>query len=338
MNAPQAGLPRDQVVAFYAGLRQRLGDVAGVRGATLSHASLVRAGRGHPVTVDGAPAPDTRILMTGPGFFTTMRIPLLRGREIEERDRAGSVPVAVVSDAFVRRFLADRDPLGTRLTIGGSLPMELEIVGVAATARYGGLKREIPPVVYVPYAQAPARNQGAMTYALRTDGDPAAYAGIVRDLVHRAAAQVPVVNVRTLTDDIDRTINQEIVFARLCTAFAGLALAIACVGLYGTMSYAVERRTHELGIRLALGARRGRVVWMVLREAAGLSVLGLAIGLPVALESATLVEPLLFAVKPGDPRTFVLASAVLLCAALLAGYLPSRRASRVDPLVALRHE
>jgi predicted permease len=343
LNAPQAGYPEARVAAFYADLRRRFNEVPGVREATLSHASLIRAGRSHPITVDGAPTQGTRILFAGPRFFTTMQIPLVRGREIVEADCQGTMPVAVVSDLFARTNFGDADPVGRHLEIGGSMrvggvPMVLEIVGVAATARYGPLKRENPPVVYVPYAQVPPPQLRQMTYALRTDGDPLRYAGTVRQIVHEADGRVPVSNLKTLAADIDQTINQEIVFARLCSAFAILALVIACVGLYATMAYAVARRTNEIGLRMALGAGRGTVIWMVLREVCVLAAVGLAIGTPTALGTSRLIESFLFEMKPNDPRALALAVAILLSAALLAGYGPARRASRVDPMIALRHE
>ncbi len=218
------------------------------------------------------------------------------------------------------------------------VPVVFEIVGVAATARYGGLKYEIPPVVYVPYAQVPAPQLRQMTYALRTDGDPLRYVGVVRQIVHEADGRVPVTNLKTQAADIDQTINQEIVFARLCSAFAILALVIACVGLYATMAYAVARRTSEIGLRMTLGAGRGVVIWMVLREVCVLAAVGLAIGVPTAIGTSRLIESLLFDMKPNDPHALALATAILLSAALLAGYGPARRASRVDPMIALRHE
>jgi ABC-type antimicrobial peptide transport system permease subunit len=156
--------------------------------------------------------------------------------------------------------------------------------------------------------------------------------------VHKADARVPVTNVKTQAADIDQTINQEIVFARLCTAFAILALVIAGVGLYGTMAYAVERRTREIGIRKALGARRGIVIWMVLREVCVLAALGLAISVPIALGTSRLIESFLFDMKPNDPRALALAVAALMSVVLAASYGPARRASRVDPMIALRHE
>ena len=338
VNAPQAGYPEPRAVAFYADLRRRLSEIPGVRNATLSHASLIRAGRAHPIAVKGVPAQGHRILQTGPSFFTTMQIPMLRGREIDDRDRQGTLPVAVVSDLFARTYFGTENPLGRRIKIGGSSPLEPEIIGVAATARYGGLKYSNPPVVYISYAQVPSPQLRQMTFAVRTDADPLRYVSVVREIVHEADARVPVTNIKTQAADIDQTINQEIVFARLCSAFAILALVIACVGLYGTMAYAVARRTREIGIRMALGARRGIVIWMVLREVCVLAALGLAIGLPIALGTSRLIESFLFDLKANDPRALALAVGILVSAALVAGYGPARRASRINPIIALRHE
>jgi predicted permease len=342
VNAPQAGYPEPRVADFYADLRRRLSEVPGVRDATLSHASLIRAGRSFRITVGGQPTKGTRILWTGARFFTTMQIPITRGREITETDRQGTLHVAVVSELFARTYFGDADPLGRRIEVGDNMkakgaPRVVEIVGVAANARYGGLKGEIPPVVYVPYAQVPME-LGQMTYALRTESDPLRYAGVVRQIVREADGRVPVTNLKTQAADIDQTINQEIVFARLCSAFAILALTIACVGLYATMAYAVARRTSEIGLRLALGAGCGAVIWMMLRDVCVLAAVGLAIGASAALAASRLVESFLFETKPNDPRAIALAAGILLTSALAAGYGPARRASRVDPLTALRHE
>jgi ABC-type antimicrobial peptide transport system permease subunit len=218
------------------------------------------------------------------------------------------------------------------------VPLVFEIVGVSADARYGSLKRELPPVVYVPYAQLPPPRLREMTYALRTVGDPLRHVAAVRQIVHEADGRVPVTNFRTQAADIDQTINQEIVFARLCSAFAILALVIACVGLYATMAYAVARRTNEIGLRMALGAGRGAVIWMVLREVCVLAAAGLAIGIPTALGTSRLIQSFLFETTSTDPRALALSAVILLTAALIAGYGPARRASRVDPMIALRHE
>jgi len=275
--------------------------------------------------------------------LSTMQIAIVRGRDIAESDRQGSVPVAVVSELFARTYFGDEDPIGRHLEIGGSLrvgatPRVLEIVGVSANARYGGLKGEPPPVVYVAYAQVPAAQMAQVTYAVRTETAPLHYAAAVRQIVRDTDARVPVRNLETQGEDIDQTINQEIVFARLCSGFAILALTIACVGLYATMAYTVARRTNEIGLRMALGAGRGAVTWAVLREVCVLACIALVIALPVARSASRLIESFLYNLKPNDPRTLAMAAMILLGAALAAGYGPARRASRVDPMVALRHE
>jgi predicted permease len=338
LNAPQAGLPESQVADFYDGLRRRLSTLPGVRDATLSHASLIRAGRQLPIAVNGVPAEGVRILGTGPAFFTTMRIPILVGRELDERDRRGSLPVAVVSDAFARTYFGHENPVGRHIRLGGRSPLDLEIVGIAATARYGGLKAEVPPVVYISYAQVTFPPLRQMTYALRTEDDPLRYVSAVRQAVQAADARVPITNVKTQATEIDQTINQEIVFAKLCSAFAGLALIIAGVGLYGTTAYSVARRTSEIGLRMALGARRESVIWMVLRDVYVLAVLGLAVGLPIALGTSRVIESFLFQTKPNDPATLGFAVVVLLGATLMAGSGPARRASRISPMIALRED
>jgi predicted permease len=339
VNAAQTGRTQPEVAAFYADLRQRLGDMPGIRHATMSHASLVRAGRGLPVLVNGTSVRDVRILGAGPGFFTTMELPLLHGRDIDERDRPEGPFVAVVSEPLAKTYFGAENPVGKRieLRLRDKTLRSLDIIGVARAAQYGELKDEVPPVVYIPYAQVPLPVQ-QMTFALRTDSDPLRYAESVRATVRDADPGLPVANIKTLAADIDQTINQEIVFARLCTAFALLALIIACVGIYGTMAYAVARRTSEIGIRTALGARRGVVLWTVLREVLVLAAAGLAIGVPIALGASRLLESFLFQMEPNDPGALALAVLILLTAALVAGYGPAWRASRIRPIIALRHE
>ena len=339
LNARSAGHQDPEIAAFYGDLRKRFSSIPGVRSVSLSDSSLIEAGTGEPIGVLGAePNPANRILTVGPAFFTTMQIPIQRGRDFEDRDRPGSPPVAVINELFAKANFGDNNPLGQRLVLNaGPVPREMEIVGVTKDARYGSLTRDTPPVVYIPYDQGfpqPAQ----MVYALRTAGDPLVLVNTVREIVHQADTRVPVFNVRTQTAEIDRSINQAIVFARLCTAFAVLGLVIACVGLYGTMSYNVARRTNEIGIRMALGAQRGGVIWMVLRQVFVLAIAGLAIGLPVALGASKFVESFLFGMKPDDPVAITVAVTVLVAAAIVAGYAPAWRASKIDPMVALRHE
>jgi macrolide transport system ATP-binding/permease protein len=338
LNAPQAGYALPDAAAFYDDLRVRFAAIPGVRAATLSHQSLISAGRQLPIVVDGGPPVIARILQAGPDFFTTMQIPLRLGRPIDERDQPGRGAVAVISDLFARTHFGDANPIGRHITINRNAPQDLEIVGVAASVRYGGVKEDLQPVVYVSYAQLEFPPLRQMTFALRTEGDPLRYVSGVRQIVQAQGPRVPVTNVKTQVAEIEQTINQEIVFARLCSAFAFLALVIACVGLYGTMSYAVARRTNDIGIRVALGARRGAVVWMVLREACALTGLGLAISVPVALASSQLIESFLFDMKPNDPAAMTMAVAILLTAGLVAGYVPAWRASRISPMIAIRQD
>jgi predicted lysophospholipase L1 biosynthesis ABC-type transport system permease subunit len=213
----------------------------------------------------------------------------------------------------------------------------MEVVGICKNVSYGGLKDKARPVLYIPYNQGYPYPQ-EMVYELRTAGDPLRYVNTVREIVHQADALVPLAEVKTQVGEIDQTINQEIVFAELCSGFAILALVIACVGLYGTVSYNVARRTSEIGIRMALGAHRGRVVRMILKQVMTLAAVGLAIGVPVAFATSKLVASFLYGLKPNDPIALTAAVAILICAAVLVGYAPARRASRIDPMVALRHE
>jgi macrolide transport system ATP-binding/permease protein len=341
LNARQAGHRSPEITTFYTNLRKRFEAIPGVRSATVSQSSIINAGRvGQPingtmkvgdVTLHGA-----RVISAGPRFLTTMQIPLLAGREIDERDGPGSTPVAVISERLARTYFGNENPVGRRIT----LPEEnrdLAIVGVSGNVRYGGLKNEEESAMTV-FVAASQFSPDGMTYALRTVGDPLRYVRSVHEIVREADSRIPVTNVITQAAEIDRTISREITFAKLCTGFAVLALLIACVGLYGTMSYNVTRQVGEIGIRMALGAQRGAVVWMVLRRVLLLAAVGLAISVPVALSAFRLIKSFLFETRPNDPRTLVLAGVVLLSAAILAGYAPARRASRIDPVAALRQE
>jgi macrolide transport system ATP-binding/permease protein len=263
-----------------------------------------------------------------------MQIPLLTGREIDERDQAGFTLVAVISERMARTYFGNENPVGRRITFVDE-NRDLEIVGVAGNVRYGGLKEGSPMTVFVAASQS---SPDGMTYALRIVGDPLRHVKSVYEIVQKADSRIPVTNVITQAAEIDRTISQEVTFAKLCAGFAVLALLIACVGLYGTMSYSVTRQVGEIGIRMALGAQRSGVVWMVLHRALLLAAVGLAIGLPTALTASRLVKSFLFETPPNDPGTLVLAGGVLLSAAILAGFAPASRASRIDPVAALRQE
>ena len=341
LNARQAGHRDPEIVTFYADLRKRFESIPGVSSATLSPSSIIDAARvGQPIRgpmkTGAVTVEDARVLAAGPRFLTTMQIPILAGREIDDRDQSGSRPVAVISERLARTYFENENPVGRSITLPDE-KRDLEIVGVSANLRYGGLKNEEESAMTVLVAVSQF-SPDRVTYALRTAGDPLRFVQSVHEIVREADSRIPVTNVVTQAAEIDRTISRELMFAKLCTGFAVLALLMACVGLYGTLSYGVARQVGEIGIRMALGAQRGAVVWMVLRRVLLLAAVGLAISVPAALVAFRLVKSLLFETQPNDPGTLALAGAVLLSAAILAGCAPARRASRIDPLAALRRE
>jgi predicted permease len=341
LNARQAGHRDPEIAIFYADLRKRFESIPGVSSATLSQSSIINAGRAGqairgPMKIGAVTILDARVLAAGPRFLTTMQIPILAGREIDDRDQPGSTPVAVISERLARTYFGNENPVGRRITLPDE-KRDLEIVGVSANLRYGGLKNEEESAMTV-FVAVSQFSSDRMTYALRTAGDPLRFVQSVHEIVREADSRIPVTNVVTQAAEIDRTISRELTFAKLSTGFAVLALLTACVGLYGTMSYSVARQVGEIGIRMALGAQPGAVVWMVLRRVLLLAAVGLAISVPAALIAFQLVKSFLFETQPNDPGTLALAGVVLLSAALLAGYAPARRASRIDPLAALRQE
>ena len=339
VNARQAGHHNPEIATFYSDLRKRFETIPGVRTATLSQSSIISAGqagrtyRGR-IKIGADTVLGAGVMAVGPRFLTTMQIPILAGREINDRDQQGSAPVAVISERLVRTYFGNENPVGHRVTFVDD-KRELEIVGVSANLRFGGLKEGDSMTVFVAASQF---TEDGMTYALRTAGDPLGYVKSVQEIVQQADSRIPVTHVATQAAEIDRTISQEVTFAKLCSGFAVLALLIACVGIYGMMSYVVAQQVNEIGIRMALGAQRGAVVWMVMRRVLLLAAVGLAISVPAGLSASRVVKSFLFDTQPSDPATLVLAGVILLSAAILAGYAPARRASRIDPLAALRQE
>ena len=345
VNARQAGHQSPEIFAFYAELVTRLRAIPGVTQATFTNHPMLGEGTWSspalPVGTEPKPGVKPHVLLTGPDFFHALQIPVRLGRRFCDQDRAGSLPVAVVNETYAKSYFEGANPIGQRLTIRRRAPLqnsEVEIVGVVGNARYGSLKGEHRNIVYLPVNQDSYYPVDAVTFALRTGDDPLRYVAAVRQIVRDADPRLPVTDIKTQAAQIDQIMNQEILFARLCSAFAVLALLIACVGLYATMAYSVERRAGEIGIRMALGAQRWNVIGMVLRHALGLGVAGLVLGLPMAYFSSRLVESFLFGVEPSDWTTVLIAVGTLLSAALLAGYVPARRASQIDPISAMRSE
>ena len=272
----------------------------------------------------------------GPGFFETLGMPLVRGRDITDADRKGATKVAVVNETFARYFFGDGDPLGRRFGRVRSGLTDVEIVGVVKDGKGASLREAPLRYAYVAAAQQDAL--GEMTFYVRTAADPQELLARVPALVARIDPSLPVTQARTMPAQIGRSLFVERLVASLSAAFGLLATALAGLGLYGVMAYAVAQRTREIGIRMALGAARRDVMRMVLRDVALLAGLGVAFGLPGGYGLGRVIQSQLFGLDARDPVTFAAATAALLLAALCAGYLPARRATRVDPLVALRSE
>jgi len=261
---------------------------------------------------------------------------LRRGRGIEAGDRAGTPEVVVINEAMARRFWPGEDPIGRRIRIArGSGPAWREIVGITGNIHHEGVDREPQPEMYVPFAQQSIR---FVRLAVRTAGDPVALAAAVRQAVWQVDPNQPVSRVRAMDDVVGASTSERRFYGLLLGAFAALALGLAAVGLYGVMSYAVACRTREIGIRLALGAARNGIFRMVLGRGARLTAAGIALGLGGALAATRGLEKLLYGVLPTDPLTLVSVAATLAVVALLACWLPARRATRVDPAVTLRYE
>ncbi|MGH9769680.1 MAG: ABC transporter permease [Blastocatellia bacterium] len=343
INPQAVGYERLTLNRLYVELRERLSHIPGVRSVSLSNRPLLSgSGTLVPVSIPGATepavgqavAPPKRagLFRVGPAFFKTMRIPLIAGREFDERDEAGASRVAVINQRLARVFGLD-NAVGRKLSLGNSA---YEIVGVVGDALFLSLKEAPQPMLYLPLLSA--QPPGTVTYEVLTTGDPLNYVTAIRQMVGQMDSRLAVSDLKTQAAHIDQTISQEIAFSRVCTLFAALALMIACVGMYGTVALNVARRTNEIGVRMALGAQPNSIIWLVFREIFALGLVGVAIGVPLALVGSRFVQSFLFGIKPNDPLTILIAVLVLFAAAFVASYVPAWRASRIDPMVALRHE
>jgi predicted permease len=319
-------------------IRERLRQLPGVSDVGISQQPLPAGGGTRArVSVDGLTSDESAghavITSVGPDFFKTMRIPIVVGREFTAADTAAAPRVAIVNRRFVNvRGL--ENPIGRTITLGRD---RYQIVGVSENALSFNLKETGFPAIYFSYLQS-SQTVSQMTYEIRTDGDPLAVAGAVRAIVRDADSRLAIHGMKTQVEHIDQAISTEITLARLCSAFAAIALVIACVGLYGTVAFNVSRRTLEIGIRSALGATRRRLVWMVLREVLLMASVGLLVGLPLALAGSRFVKSFLYGIVPNDPTSIGMAVGLLLVAGVLAGLVPASRAARIDPLSAMRCE
>jgi predicted permease len=269
-----------------------------------------------------------------PNSFAALGIPLVAGRDFSPQDDRQSQRVAVINESMARRFFGNENPIGRRFSVRAG---EIEIIGVAKDVKYRSFRDPGRPMFYIHFRQ-PGTSRGQMTLVARTTGDPAPIAAAMQREARALDPAMPMFTAETLNAQLDASLAQESLVATLSSLFGLLALALACIGLYGVMAYDVARRTREIGVRMALGASAGSVAQLVLRETMWLVGIGVVIGLGAALAATRWVKSLLYGLQPHDPLTIGLAVLTLLTVAAIAGYLPARRASRVDPMVALRHD
>jgi predicted permease len=346
------GYKGPQVDAFYRDLQGRLSETPGVKSASYSMGPLLSGSL--MITMfhwPGTPqdqSSEADALPVGPNFFETLHIPFLAGRGFNASDfklsasNSGGTPTSaptpvIVNQAFVEKYLGKENPLGKQFgeSAGGAngpASPGYEIIGVVRDAKYNSLRREIHAMMYQP------QSFGGASFELRTAADPQAILPAIREVVAQVNANLPLFDVKTESEQIDRLLFQERLVARLSGFFALLALVLACVGLYGLLSYEVSRRTREIGIRMALGAHPGSVLKLVLRQGIVLAIVGAAVGIAVALGVTRYLTSMLYDVQSNDPLTMIAVALLLTLVAVAACYIPARRAMRVDPLVALRYE
>jgi predicted permease len=330
-----------QIVDLYQRMLERIKAVPGVRSVSLSAGGLL-SGIGTKsvggLHVQGQPAQRfiSDICAVGPDYFETVGMTILRGRGFTAQDHEKAPRVAVVNETFVRQYLGGDNALGQRLRFVGR-EREIEVVGIVKDAKYDNLREEARHVYYVPYVQA-SHFWRATTFQIRTAADPTQIIAAVRQAAREIDANLPLFKIKTLAAQIDETLVQERLIGTVSSFFGLLSLLLAAMGLYGILAYSVNQRTHEIGIRMALGAQRGEVLLMVLRQGMKLILIGVVLGLAVSFMATRIVASYLFGITPIDPVTFISASLLMLIVALLACFVPARRATKVDPLVALRYE
>ncbi|MGH9406424.1 MAG: ABC transporter permease [Terriglobia bacterium] len=339
-----AGIKADDLDALYRQLLERLNNLPGVRSATIAYYSPMS---GHTSTTDVkiqgyTPHPnenmDVNENQVGPNYFETLGIPVLLGRPIGPEDTPASPRVVVVNQAFARRYFHGQNPVGRHIWVGSrnSQTPPQQVIGLVADARVHSAGQGPQPFAYMPLSQAPKFFAGSIE--VRTAGDPSGAAAEVRQAIREVDTALPIMYVRSLRRQVYDRLDQQRLVARLSAVFSLLALILATVGLYGVMAYWVTRRTQEIGIRMALGARKSDVLRLVVARGFVLTLIGAGFGLAAALGLTRLLTNSLYGVKPADPVAFIAASLVFVIAALLACYVPARRATRVDPMVALRYE
>jgi predicted permease len=342
--APPQGIHTDaEAVHFYQTLMDRLRTLPGVESGTLM-GNRLGAGWSNNTTVwvDGTvPGGEKHAYMrwnaVGPDVFHVLDVPIVLGRDFTDADSPTAPKVAIINQTFAERYIAGLNPIGHRIALSsGPYDPQYTIVGVVADSKYTSVRETKRPMAYLPYTQWPGI--GTMQVELRTRGNPEAVLPDARRIVHEFGPDLPLLQPITQQEQFAESFAQERLFARLSMFFGFLAALLVATGLYGTLAYRVSRRTAEIGVRMALGAQRSQVLWMILRESLLLSATGIVVGLPIAIASSRLLRSMLFGLNPGDPVTFAAALVGITLVVLAASAIPARRASSVDPMVALRYE
>ncbi|MBZ5592517.1 MAG: ABC transporter permease [Acidobacteriia bacterium] len=350
VDGSRSGYQGEKLTGLYQRIRTKVEAIPGVRAVSLSSVPLIGNSMSNSdITVPGYTPKSGQSAMTyqmviGSRFLNTMGIPILLGRDIEDRDSPSVPHVAVVNETFVRSYMAGQNPLGRVFYFGTRSGSEnpdpkdvIEVVGVAKDAKYDTLRHEIPPTAYTPYLQRPDWVR-QMTFEVRTALPPMAIATAVRNIVGSIDRNVPVADLRTQEEQIRLSLGMERLFATLVGSFGVIAAMLASIGLYGVLAYTVTRRTGEIGIRMALGAGRRDVLAMVLRDSLIMVAAGVAVGVPAALALTRFLQAMLYGIAPNDPASFIGAGLMMSVVAMLAAWIPARRAARVDPMQALRCE
>jgi len=343
VELPETRYPKAAGTPVLQRLEERVKTIPGVEAATLSYVPLMTGGamnnrflpEGMQRKAEGNPSALANEV--GADFFSTYGIGIVAGRGFDGRDTAASRKVAVINESLAKKYFANVNPIGKSFERGRNHPDMVEIVGVCTDAKYYRVRKDAEPTFYASYLQSDNGLHEA-TFAIRTSMAGEALLPALRNAVRQVDANLPMLDVRTQDEQIAANLRQERIFATLTSGFGVLALVLACVGVYGVMAYSVARRTNEIGIRLALGARPKQVLALVLREAAWLGVIGIGVGVGAALPLARLVKSMLYGIAPDDPVTLAGGMVLLLGAAVLASWVPARRAAGVEPMVALRHE
>ncbi len=344
VNPTMSSTDRNWVAAYYRRLHNAVRDIPGVESDTFAVVPLLENNEWDSgVTIEGYvpkrdERPDPHMQYCSPGFFKTLKVPLLRGRDFDDRDVDGGPKVAIVNQKFAKLYFGEGDPIGRHIGMGidPGTPIDILIVGIAADTKYESMRDEIPDEVYIPREQMSFANSG--TVYLRTRADPVQVFNAVRAAAQSTNANVPAHDMRTVTHQVEISLLTERLLATLSTAFGCLATLLATIGLYGVMAFMVSRRTREIGIRMALGAGQSSVMWMVLRETMTLAGIGVAIGLTGAYGATRLIQAQLYGVEPADLLTMAGASLGIVLVTVLAGFIPARRATGIDPMRALRWE